>query len=184
MRTHSKSGVPSLSLVICLFSQNGWSQGCDLDFAFTSSNTETPLRNLLLEAYWKKLLAQDVIAGAASAFSSVHNPLSQERRTQRLLFREGHFPHQCFGGVPGSEQSVICSLHIAGIIKTVPLLTRNRQHVTDMDLPLAASPAQPRLKPKQKKTSVLCVIRDVNTDPEVAHPTLDKPNCTEITKVQ
>lgn len=63
VRTHSKAGVPSLSLVISLFSQNGCSQGCDLDFAFTDSSMETPLRNLLLEAYWKKLLAQDVIAG-------------------------------------------------------------------------------------------------------------------------
>lgn len=85
VRTHSKADVPSLSLVVCLFFQNGWSQGCGLDLAFTDSSMETPLRSLLLEAYWKKLLAQDVIAGSTPCLcpqQCSQSPLPGEENTE------------------------------------------------------------------------------------------------------
>lgn len=117
-----------------------------------------------MEAYWKNLLAQDVVAGctplphALPLPSAVFTVPSHRRGEHRgCSLGKDIFPCSCIGGVTGSEQSVTCGLHVAGIIKTAPLLQHSRQSVTEMDLPLARSPAQPRLKPKQKKTpSVVC----------------------------
>lgn len=112
-------------------------------------------------------------------------PLSQEKGTQRLFLKGRTFcPTAVSLRLAECHWHHICTLHVASIIKTVFLLTHNRQHFTEMDLPLAGSTAEPRLKTKQKKTLPLCAIRDANANPEVAHPTLDKPSRTEITKVQ
>lgn len=112
-------------------------------------------------------------------------PLSQGKGTQRLFLKGRTFSPMCsFTALVECHWHCNCKFHVTSTNKTVFLLTHNRQHFTEMDLPLAGSTTRPRLKTNQKKTPVLSVVRDVNTNPEVAHPTLDKPSATEITKVQ
>lgn len=83
------------------------------DFAFTDSSMETPLRNLLLEAYWKKLLAQDVIAGCTACLclqQCSQSSLTGEENTE-AAFSGRTFPPLVLWWCPWQSgvSSVVCT---------------------------------------------------------------------------